>query len=478
LRRDLGDFQTPPDLVARVFAFLRRRGILWRRVLEPTCGRGHFLAAASIPPDPSVELVGIEIQPAYVSEARSAVPSARVLQADLFQTSLSAEVVWKSDGPLLVVGNPPWVTAAELGRLESDNGPPRQNVQGRSGLEARTGRSNFDLAEAVWIKLIRELAPQNPTIALLCKATVARNLLERMEAESWPVRLGSFHRIDARLCFGASVEAGLLCLQFGPGARAREISVYSSLEAEAPSHRFGLRDGLPIADLDAFAAASHLFGRSARVWRQGIKHDAAAVLELTREGGHWRNGLGEAVSIEPEWMFPLLKARDLARLEPPPERALIVPQFGLSDDPERLSQTAPRLWQYLNRHSDRFAARKSSIYRNRAPFSIFGVGPYTFTPSKVAVSGLHRSARFRAIGPRDGRPVVFDDTSYFLPCSTAEEAEAWASGLNGDAAQALIRALGFAGMKRPITKNLLQHIDLDRMSRESLGEDSILRAIA
>ena len=53
MRRDLGDFQTPPELVAEVLEAVGPIGGRWPRVLEPTCGRGHFIAgllARSNPP--------------------------------------------------------------------------------------------------------------------------------------------------------------------------------------------------------------------------------------------------------------------------------------------------------------------------------------------------------------------------------------------------------------------------------------------
>jgi S-formylglutathione hydrolase FrmB len=50
------------------------------------------------------------------------------------------------------------------------------------------------------------------------------------------------------------------------------------------------------------------------------------------------------------------------------------------------------------------------------------VGPYTFAPWKVAVSGLHRPPDFDVVGPLGGRPVILDDTCYLLPCRSAGEA--------------------------------------------------------
>ena len=49
MRRELGDFQTPPELVREVLACCRREAALdgggsWTRAIEPTCGSGSFIA--------------------------------------------------------------------------------------------------------------------------------------------------------------------------------------------------------------------------------------------------------------------------------------------------------------------------------------------------------------------------------------------------------------------------------------------------
>src|SRR5207248_9437626 len=124
-----------------------------------------------------------------------------------------------------VVGNPPWVTNAALGVLESGNLPRKWNVKGARGLDARTGAANFDIAEAVWLKLIDELAGEDEaTIALLCKMSVARNVLEHAERRALSIARASLSRIEARRWFGAEVEACLFRLTLGPGARADRVA--------------------------------------------------------------------------------------------------------------------------------------------------------------------------------------------------------------------------------------------------------------
>jgi hypothetical protein len=189
------------------------------------------------------------------------------------------------------------------------------------------------------------------------------------------------------------------------------------------------------------------------------------VFELRRDGRHYRNGLGESVDLEPDCLYPLLKSSDVARRAPAaPSRWLLVTQSHVGADTATLRRTAPKTWNYLATHAARLDRRGSSIYKGRGPFSIFGVGPYSFTPWKVAVSGLYKSVHFRVVGPHGGRPVVFDDTCYFLPCADRPQAEAVVRVLDFEAARGLLSALIFRDAKRPITAEMLQRLDLTRLA--------------
>ena len=139
---------------------------------------------------------------------------------------------------------------------------------------------------------------------------------------------------------------------------------------------------------------------------------------------------------------------------------MLVTQERIGQDTTPLARAAPRLWSYLQAHSESFSARKSSIYRGQPPFAMFGIGPYSFAPFKVAIGGFHKEPRFRAIGPRAGQPMMFDDTCYFLPCYSAAQAAVLTALCNDPITLAFLRSASFKSAKRPITKALLQRIDL------------------
>jgi hypothetical protein len=157
----------------------------------------------------------------------------------------------------------------------------------------------------------------------------------------------------------------------------------------------------------------------------------------------------------------LIKGRDLIhRSTARPEGAVLVPQRRIGEDTTRLASLAPRFWHYLQSHADTFSQRRSSIYRGQPPYALFGIGPYSFARFKVAISGMHKQPRFQSVGSADGQPVMLDDTCYFLPCSTAAEAAALAALCNDPITLGFLRSASFHDAKRPITKTLLQRVDL------------------
>ena len=249
----------------------------------------------------------------------------------------------------------------------------------------------------------------------------------------------------------------------GVGETPLRISIYPTLSAPLPGTVMAFAHRGLIADIDTYARWSFADGLCPLDWRQGIKHDAAAVMELLRDPASdgWHNRGGDVVDVEPEFIYPLVKGTDLTRSPSSrPERATLVTQTRLGEATEPLATQAPRLWRYLTMHRSHFAQRKSSIYRGQPPFSLFGIGPYSFAPYKVAISGMHKQPRFRALPPVQGRPVMLDDTCYFLPCPTAEEASILTALCNDRITQGLLGSLIFRDNKRPITKKLLQRVDL------------------
>jgi hypothetical protein len=450
-RVEYGDWQTPAELAAAVVGRLEDR---FAAVLEPTCGVGEFLVAAGSAISDAA-LIGFDVSREYVDRAQARLGArGRVEVADCFATDWD-RVLAELPEPLLILGNPPWVTNATLGSLGSANLPEKENVGDYAGLDARTGTSNFDVSEWLLLRLFEAMQGRAATLAMLCKSSVARRMLGHAVRRSWPL-VGEVRAIDARKHFAASVDAVLLIVRPGEGP----WRWYASLDAESPDRTLGVVDGV-IVDLDR--PADDLAGESDIAWRSGIKHDCAKVMELRKVEGHWINGFGERVDIEPDLRFPLLKGSDLGSGRSSAQRQLIVTQTRIGAPTSVIREQAPRTWDYLQSHRSAFESRKSSIYRGQPDFCLFGVGEYTFAPAKVAIAGLYKRLDFTVVDSHEGKPVVFDDTCYFLPCETLEQSQMIAAALHGPRARDFFAARVFWAAKRPITKALLRSISLTKL---------------
>lgn len=480
-KKEFGDWQTPFALARNVCAIVSKR-ITPGLVLEPNCGKGVFLQAAQTVLTQAKRCIGLDINPDYVRTARSLTNNTlEIIQGDFFTYD------WKqhlddSLGSILIIGNPPWVTNAELMRIGSLNHPEKTNINGLSGIEAITGKSNFDISEWMLIKEIEALQGKDGLLAMLCKTAIARKVVSFAWKNSLSFTDAEIRRIDAQKYFGVAVDACLLLIRFIPecDSRHRPCLVFDSLDDSKPSYTLGLHNGRIVSQTDVLKQYPDLIsdGPSDFCWRSGIKHDCAKVMELeVISDGRFMNGLNEIVDIEHDLLFPLMKSSDLAngKIEKI-NRFMLVPQRAIGDDTKFIASLYPKTFSYLKSHIDLLKKRKSSIYRNKPEFAIFGVGDYSFAPWKVAISGLYKSLRFRVIGPYEGKPVVFDDTCYFLACESECEARLIRDLLTSDVCSEVLGTLVFWDAKRPITKDILSSIDI-RSIAKCLGHEETLREI-
>ncbi|MGI9515954.1 MAG: N-6 DNA methylase [Pirellulaceae bacterium] len=468
---EFGDFQTPPALAEQVCQLLVRRGVRPRSVLEPACGKGSFLLAASRTIPEVERLAGMEINPKYCSAARESLEQSpfkgkwEISTADFFELDWDS-LVCELPQPVLVLGNPPWVTNSQLGSLNSTNLPDKSNHQNHRGIDAITGKSNFDISEFMLLRALDWLDGTTGSLAMLCKSTVARKVLRQAWQDGSKILSTDIFQIDAQAHFGAAVDACLLLMQLHPDGTNAECRVHSSLTADA-GFSFGVCRERLVSDMAKFQRWQHLGGGPRGTWRSGIKHDCAQVMQLQRDGDGFRNGLGEYVELEPDYLYPLLKSSDLAKQSSPvPRRFVIVPQQFVGQPTEPICDHAPKTWQYLMSHGERLDRRASSIYRNRPRFSVFGVGDYSFSPWKVAIAGLYKQLNFRTIGPAENRPVVLDDTCYFCPCVDQCHAEQLLGELQSRAATEFLESQIFWDNKRPITAELLNQLNLAKLAEE------------
>jgi hypothetical protein len=416
---------------------------------------------------------GFDVNPSYVTQAKRALtrlgrPKVRIQQGDFYATDWK-QFLSEQSGPILLIGNPPWITNAGMAVINGRNLPEKINSQGHRGLDAITGKANFDISEWMLNRMVEALDGRDATLAMLVKTVVARKVLRQGWAEGMRIVESQVFQIDAMTHFDAAVEASLLVMKFGQSVGPFKAPVYGQVSAALPPiAMLGFVDGEVVPDLAAFEASRHLSGAGPVKWRSGIKHDCAAVMELHREGDEFRNRLGELVEVEPDYLFPMLKTSEVANGKGCRRtRYMVVPQRQLGEDTAEIKRQAPRTWRYLSSHSEAFARRGSSIYVGKPAFSVFGVGDYTFAPWKVAISGMYKTLRFLKVGPRDGKPVVFDDVTNFLPCASEHAADLLVELLETPSASTFFRGRVFWDAKRPITVDLLNRLNLMELAKET-----------
>jgi hypothetical protein len=478
---EFGDFQTPLALAMAAAHLLAKSGTKPHTILEPTCGRGAFVAAAAEIFPKTTAILGFDINEEYLAAARRQLQNDKRVtlhHSDFFSTDWSS-VINEAEGPWLILGNPPWVTSAEQGAIAGKNLPGKSNFHGRLGIEAITGKSNFDISEWMLLRYLEWLQGKSGMFAVLCKTAVARKVLLHAWKHAYPVKSAKIYGIDALSAFSAAVDACFFVVEMAAGDCTTSCDIFDSLEAKTPARRIDYQSGHIIHDVTEFSRHIDLLGRDpSYVWRSGIKHDCAKIMELRPDGAFLTNGLGERIELEDRYLYPLLKSSDIGNGRVQSRLVMLVPQKSIGEDTQEIRNVAPKTWRYLCRHADRFEARASSIYRNKPVFSIFGVGAYSFTPWKIAISGFYKDLKFVRIGPLNGKPAVFDDTVYFLPCESEEEANFLHGLLSSQEAMKFLRSMISWDEKRPITVDLLKRLNLLKLAERMHRKTDYLRFVS
>lgn len=469
-KKEFGDFQTPIALARKVIKLIHPSKDL--RVLEPTCGVGTFLQACieyGIPPE---YLSGWEVNPQYVQEANEKLPKPQssiggiVKVANFFQKS-EADLRTIAEYGCLFLGNPPWVTNAELGKLLSTNIPNKSNFQAHKGFDAISGKSNFDISEWILIELIKAISGTESQLAMLVKTSVARKVYLYAINHSLKIKNFKIIPIDALKDFNVNVDA---CLFFASGGKdnlSKECEIYRGIDEPILDRVIGTIDGQLVSNLVTYSKLKHILTGCEFKWRSGLKHDASKVMELRVVDGILVNGYGEKLNIDNDYTFPLYKSSHIAKESLPQiDRYVIVTQRKVGDETDSIRVNSPEVWDYLNSYTSTLDSRRSSIYKNKPRFSIFGVGEYTFKPWKVVISGLYKNIKFSVVGSFKDKPILVDDTCYTLSFDSKEKATFVNDLLNSSVCQNLLRSLIFADNKRPITASILNRVNIKELSKQ------------
>ena len=461
-KREYGDYQTPADFAEKVCVYLKEyRHINPSAIVEPTCGVGSFLKGSLL--FGANEYYGIEINPEYCDVCSNSISDDRVkiINADFF--AFSSKALIQDKRQILVIGNPPWVTNSTLSALGSDNLPLKANFKGLKGIDAITGASNFDICEYIILQLIHEYRDSDTIIAMLCKTSVARNVFKELKRNYINFSSCDMLEFDSTRVFGINASACVLVIQLSENVISSDVcNVYDFEKPDTVKSQFGYTNGHFYSDLDI--DAENFDGQCCFEWRQGVKHDCSKIMELTMRNGTLENGQRKIVQIEDDIVYPLIKSSMFkAPVIHSFSKYVIVTQKKAREETGHLEHELPKTWEYLNNNIELFESRKSSIYRGAPPFSMFGVGDYSYSKYKVGVSGFYKRPLFSVLYSDDGKPVMTDDTSYFICFDNYDMAYVAMLLLNSEKVRKFLKSIAFLDAKRPYTKKVLERIDFDKI---------------
>jgi hypothetical protein len=147
---EYGDFQTPLELAQMVCRKLIELDVNPKVIIEPTCGIGNFIQAAANSFPSASKIIGIEINKSYLIEL---IAKQELLQDERCEVKHGEffDFDWKSlinqfNHRVLILGNFTWVTNSQQGTIGSKKKPKKRNFLKQIGLDALTGKSNFDIS--------------------------------------------------------------------------------------------------------------------------------------------------------------------------------------------------------------------------------------------------------------------------------------------------------------------------------------------
>lgn len=468
---EYGDWQTHYDLAREVCLLIKEKGIAPQIIIEPTCGKGAFLLAATEIFDDVERMYGIEIYKPYLNDLKLHVlentlnRKCHPKRLELFHCSIFgfdfSKIKRECEGKnILILGNPPWVTNSKLCSINSNNIPHKSNFKNHKGIEAITGKGNFDIAEYICNMMIREFSQSSANLAFLIKNSVIKNIVQRQRIANQNIRKIEQYNIDAAKEFGVSVSASLLFMEFGTPV-SLECNVFD-FYSHTKTNSFGWVNDKFVSNTEIYRQWQNYDNISQLEWWSGIKHDCSKVMELVKNDKcQYANALGELVDIEDDLVYPLAKSSDIYNGNISQLRKyVIVTQHTPSESTEYIKKQYPKAYAYLMRHADLLDGRASIIYKKRPRFAMFGIGEYSFKKYKVAISSLYKTPRFTLVEPINGRPVMLDDTCYLIGFDTKDEAQAVLHLLNHDTTQVFLHTLMFPDAKRVISKDILMRIDI------------------
>lgn len=469
---EYGDFQTNITLALNVVSNITESDITPDVIIEPTCGVGNFIIASLEKFEKLKYIYAVEINEDYIWQTKFNIldffinnpnkrpPQISITHQSVFDYDFDSIATKHYSNNILILGNPPWVTNSKLGALKSSNLPDKSNFKKHSGLDAITGKSNFDIAEYITIMMLNTFKNCNGYMTVLIKSSVIKNIVSDQVKNKYKISNIAKYIIDSKKEFNASVDSALFFCKLNANSEfvCKEYNFYTKEYYKT----FGWIEDKIVSNLDEYISTSEIDGKCPFVWRQGVKHDCSSVMELYKEEGYYINKLGEKTVLEDGLIYALVKSSDLKGTIIRDSRLhTIITQYKVGQETTYIKTKYPKTYSYLSKNQNHFKERKSSIYKNKPDYSIFGIGDYSFKPYKVAISGLYKTFHFTLVLPINNKPLMLDDTCYFIGFDNLNHAAYTLILLNLETTAAFLKSITFPDSKRTFTKDILMRINIE-----------------
>jgi len=197
----------------------------------------------------------------------------------------------------------------------------------------------------------------------------------------------------------------------------------------------------------------------------GSRPGGLAIVTNITEGAK-RRIESTTAAVERKLLYPLVRGRDVARWAANPSCHILMTQ-----DPEvrRGIDASTMQAEYPKAHS--YLARFEKVLRSRSGYrryfleddpywSIFNVGEYTLSPWKVVWRGEVATSLVSAVVSTDssGDTIIPDQTAYFVPFNTPEEAHFLCAVLNSTPVRAVYGTYSY------------KHVSMDFIKRISIPD--------
>ena len=458
-----------------------------------------------------------DLLPLCKSEIRLPVYCADSILAEK-QKSVPADLHGAFD---VVAGNPPWInweTIPDEYRRKTKPLWERHGLFPHSGMDVILGKSKKDLSMLMTYQVMEDfLAPGGTLAFIITRATLksagsGQGFRRFQLGDTTPIRPVHVDDLSAIKPFG-SVGGSPLIIVLKKGERAIYPTPYAFWKRKSaakaswswPSLEKAKADSIllsqvaePVDNLDKTSPWITAERETLAVLRKMLGHAEytayAGVYSGGANGVYWMrvieekpNGLllveniAEAgkravkpmrVEIEPDYLYPLLRASEVECWRAEPKIAVLVVQDAQTRrgiDEKYLKGKSPRTWQYLSRFETLlrsraawkrfFTTRNGDSVRERAPFySMFAVGRYTFAPFKVVWPRMASSLDAAVVGPIKSMPVLPQETITFIPFDNRDEAHFVCALINSTPVRLVARSYSQIGGKGFAAPHLLRYL--------------------